>query len=126
MAQALGPDKCRGLPAFHAFTGCDTVSSFGGRSKKTAWETWKVTADLPSPSEWGWMKSDTGWDVCWTTGGNKNMPETYQMRLQEGMQRTMQVQEGCTSVHGTMPLRRTVCSGLELAVSTHFHSGSSG
>ena len=42
MAQALGPDKCRGLPAFHAFTGCDTVSSFGGRSKKTAWETWKV------------------------------------------------------------------------------------
>ena len=42
MAQALGPNKCRGLPAFHAFTGCDTVSSFGGRSKKTAWETWKV------------------------------------------------------------------------------------
>ena len=33
MAQASGPDKCRGLPAFHAFTGCDTVSSFGGRSK---------------------------------------------------------------------------------------------
>ena len=156
MAQALGPDKCRGLPAFHAFTGCDTVSSFGGRSKNTAWETWKVcgevtatfsalgatptpsivddsldtlepfvvllcdrtsndehvndarkqlfslhpegssnryspansrspqtrtayqadycwgqmmvaAAELPSPSEWGWMKSDTGWDVCWTT-----------------------------------------------------------
>ena len=42
MAQALGPDKCQGLPAFHSFTGCDTVSSFGGRSKKTAWETLKV------------------------------------------------------------------------------------
>ena len=42
MAQALGPDNCRGLPAFHAFTGCDTVSSLGDRSKKTAWETWKV------------------------------------------------------------------------------------
>ena len=46
MAQALGPDKCRGLPAFHAFTGCDTVSSFGGGSKKTAWETWKVCDEV--------------------------------------------------------------------------------
>ena len=26
-----------------------------------------VAAELPSPSEWGWMKSDTGWDVCWAT-----------------------------------------------------------
>ena len=34
MAQALGPDKCRGLPAFHAFTGCDTVSINGGRNKQ--------------------------------------------------------------------------------------------
>ena len=160
MAQALGPDTCRGLPAFHAFTGCDTVSSFGGRSKNTAWETWKVCGEvtatfstlptpsivddsldtlepfvvllcdrtsndepvndarkqlfaqkgrgidtlpptreavrqhirrtvyqadycwgqmmvaaavLSSPSEWGWMKSDTGWDVCWTT-----LPEATQ------------------------------------------------
>ena len=46
MAQALGPDKCRGLPAFQAFTGCDTVSSFGGRSKKTAWKTWKVCDEV--------------------------------------------------------------------------------
>ena len=48
MAHALGPDKCRGLPAFHAFTGCDTVSSFGGRSKKTARETWKVCDEVTS------------------------------------------------------------------------------
>ena len=46
MAQALGPDKCRGLPAFQPFTGCDTMSSFGGRSKKTAWETWKVCDEV--------------------------------------------------------------------------------
>ena len=26
MARALGPDRCKGLPMFHAFTGCDTVS----------------------------------------------------------------------------------------------------
>ena len=63
-----------------------------------------AAAELPSPSEWGWMKSDTGWDLCWTT-----LPEATKacrhcvlaMRLQEGMQRTMQVQEGCTSVQGT-------------------------
>ena len=29
-ANALGPDRCEALPMFHAFTGCDTVSCFGG------------------------------------------------------------------------------------------------
>ena len=28
---------CKVLPVFHAFTGCDTVSAFAGRGKKTAW-----------------------------------------------------------------------------------------
>ena len=36
MAKALGPQHCLALPMFHDFTGCDTVSSFGGRGKKTA------------------------------------------------------------------------------------------
>ncbi|KAJ8397883.1 hypothetical protein AAFF_G00435720 [Aldrovandia affinis] len=161
MAVALGPNKCQWLPFFHAFTGCDTVSCFSGRGKKTAWETWKAcdevtdevttafctlaatptistvddymdslerfvvllydrtssqehvnearkhlftqrsrsieaipptrealrqhikraayqagfcwglmmicTPELPSPSEWGWVQSDNGWGICWTT-----------------------------------------------------------
>lgn len=33
--------ECLNLPGFHAFTGCDIVSSFAGRGKKTAWEMWK-------------------------------------------------------------------------------------
>ena len=41
IAKTLGPNKCQALPFFHAFTGCGTVSCFGGRCKKTAWETWK-------------------------------------------------------------------------------------
>ena len=36
IAKTLGPNKCRALLFFHAFTGCDTVSCFGGRGKKTA------------------------------------------------------------------------------------------
>ncbi len=40
MSKALGPERCMALPMFHAFTGCDTVSSFCGRGKKTAWDTW--------------------------------------------------------------------------------------
>ena len=35
MAKVLGPQHCLALPMFHAFTGCDTVSSFGRRGKKT-------------------------------------------------------------------------------------------
>lgn len=46
MARALGPDKCIALPMFHAFTGCDNVSFFGGRGKKTAWDTWKAFDDV--------------------------------------------------------------------------------
>lgn len=42
IANALGPDGCVALPMFHAFTGCDTVSFFGGRGKKTVWDTWKA------------------------------------------------------------------------------------
>ena len=42
IAAALGPDKARALPMFHAYTGCDTVSSFGNVGKKTAWDTWKM------------------------------------------------------------------------------------
>ena len=41
MVATMNPTKCLTLPVLHAFTGCDTVSSFAGRGKKTAWETWK-------------------------------------------------------------------------------------
>lgn len=46
IARALGPDRCLALPMFHAYTGCDTVSFFGGRGKKTAWDTWTIYGDI--------------------------------------------------------------------------------
>ena len=42
VVNGMDPRTCTVLPVFHAFTGCDTVSSFGGRGKKTAWNTWQV------------------------------------------------------------------------------------
>lgn len=44
----LKPDRCLALPFFHAFTGCDTVSAFAGRGKKTAWEIWLAFPDATS------------------------------------------------------------------------------
>ena len=41
IARCLGPDMPRTLHVFHAFTGCDTVSCFVGRGKKTAFALWK-------------------------------------------------------------------------------------
>ena len=38
----MDPRICATLPMFHAFTGCNTVSAYCGRGKKTAWNTWKV------------------------------------------------------------------------------------
>lgn len=40
MTRALAPEKCIALPVLHAFSGCDTVSSFAG--KKTVWEIWVI------------------------------------------------------------------------------------
>ena len=40
LAAALGSEKAKALTVFHAFTGCDTTSSFAGKGKKSAWETW--------------------------------------------------------------------------------------
>ena len=42
ISQALGSAKSRALPMFHSFTGCDTVSAFAGKGKKTAWAVWRV------------------------------------------------------------------------------------
>ena len=43
VAAAVDPRKSANLPLFHALTGCDTVSSFAGIGKKTAWAAWNVT-----------------------------------------------------------------------------------
>jgi hypothetical protein len=42
----LGPRISKALPFFHAFTGCDTVSCFAGKGKKTAFEVWKLYPEV--------------------------------------------------------------------------------
>lgn len=37
----LGNTMSRSLPVFHAFSGCDTTSSFFRKGKKLAWQAWK-------------------------------------------------------------------------------------
>jgi hypothetical protein len=46
IAISLGPLKSKALPAFHAFTGCDTTSAFNGKGKKTGWATWSSFGDV--------------------------------------------------------------------------------
>ena len=46
IATSLGPQRSLALPIFHAFTGCDTVSSFSNIGKKTAWKTWEAHQGL--------------------------------------------------------------------------------
>ena len=48
MVATMTPTQCLTLPVFHAFTGCDTVSAFAGRGKKTAWATWKSFSEVTS------------------------------------------------------------------------------
>jgi hypothetical protein len=39
------PQKSKALPGFHAFTGCNTVSSFSGIEKKKAFDVWRSYPD---------------------------------------------------------------------------------
>ena len=36
----IGKEKCKALPFFHTFFGCDTVSSFFNHSKTRPWDSW--------------------------------------------------------------------------------------
>lgn len=42
----LGRERSRCLVPFHAFMGCDTTSSFFGRTKKTAWAIWNIYPEV--------------------------------------------------------------------------------
>ena len=43
---SIGPAKSQALPMFHAYTGCDTVSTFATRGKKSAWDTWRAYEEV--------------------------------------------------------------------------------
>ena len=46
VVSSIGPEKVSGILFFHAFTGCDVVSGFRGKGKKSAWLTWDVCDDV--------------------------------------------------------------------------------
>ncbi len=37
---SFGEERCRGLPFYHSFTGCDTTSQFVGKGKRSSWGAW--------------------------------------------------------------------------------------
>ncbi|KAJ8351860.1 hypothetical protein SKAU_G00233360 [Synaphobranchus kaupii] len=73
IAACLGPEMSCALPMFHALTG------FAGHGKKTVWSTWKSVPEviwgktllpdsaLPSPTDWGWVKTEGMYEPHWTT-----------------------------------------------------------
>ena len=46
IAQVLGTEKCRALRFFHALSGCDTVSAFALKGKKSFWDTWSRCSEI--------------------------------------------------------------------------------
>ena len=47
--RSIGPEKGRGITLF-AFTGCDVVSAFRCKGKKSAWQTWDMCAEASGVS----------------------------------------------------------------------------
>ena len=46
VSQQLGPEKSKGMLFFHAFSGCDTVSGFRYKKKKSFLQTWNVFPEV--------------------------------------------------------------------------------
>ena len=46
LATHLGETKSKGLPFFHAFCGCDSVSGFRGKGKKSFLQMWNSLSDI--------------------------------------------------------------------------------
>ena len=46
ISKSIGDKNSLALPLFHSLTGCDTVSGFSGKGKKTAWTVWKIYPKL--------------------------------------------------------------------------------
>jgi hypothetical protein len=46
LCSSLGKPKCQALPVFHAYTGCDTVSAFNGKGKKSTWQAWSACPEV--------------------------------------------------------------------------------
>ena len=46
LANKLGPSTSKGLLFFHALSGCDTLSAFRNKSKKTFYNTWTVFPEI--------------------------------------------------------------------------------
>ena len=42
IVRRIGTEKSQAMAFFHAFTGCDTVSFFSNRGKKSAWQAWQA------------------------------------------------------------------------------------
>ena len=43
---SLGEPQSRALRVFHSFSGCDTISSFNGKGKKSVWQAWQAYDDV--------------------------------------------------------------------------------
>ncbi len=50
ISASLGVPRSRSLPVFHALTGCDTNSTFFGKSKKSAWKAWELCSETVTPT----------------------------------------------------------------------------
>ena len=45
LAHSLSLPECGAFPSWYALTGCNTVSFFHGKEKRSIWETWKCYPD---------------------------------------------------------------------------------
>ena len=46
LVHQLGHSVAKALPGFHAFTSCDTMSSFHGMGKKTCWDIFQLYSEF--------------------------------------------------------------------------------
>ena len=48
IVSTIDPEKTSGILFLHAISGCDVVSAFHGKGKRSAWQTWSVCNEVSS------------------------------------------------------------------------------
>ena len=59
LLNVIGPARASGIVYFHAVTGCDVVSAFGGKGNKSVWQRWDVWESFSKLSQFPTEITDT-------------------------------------------------------------------
>ena len=83
IVDGLGPQKCNGLPGFHAFSGADITGAFYKKGKRTCWKIYKDRLDPDILKAFGSLGTNVNIDEDIVRGLEKFVRKIFCLKLVE-------------------------------------------